>query len=86
MRKLSSDLAEPENDLTINSDVNVNLGIKLRQSGQFCRANELFLEAYRQDRKILQVKKLNFTLDNTFTDLKNAGKFFSEETLWKVAT
>ena len=53
MHKLRTDLAEPENDLfVIESDFYVNLGTKLRQAGQFFKANELFFEVCKWDRKI----------------------------------
>ena len=62
----------------------VDLGIRLRQSGQFCKANELFYDVYKQEKKVLNSKQLKFTLDQTIKDMKNAGHLFSEEVIRKV--
>ena len=81
--KRNTDLAEPEDDFV--TEDTVNLGIIFRNSGHFCKAKELFLDAFRQDRNTSQAKKLKFTLDFTIEEMNQAGKFFSEEVIWKAA-
>ena len=82
MQKLNTDLAEPEDDLILIDKL--NFGKRLRQAGHFCKANELFFEVYKQDRNLSKAKELKFTLDCTITEIKNEGKFFSEDDIWKV--
>ena len=87
LQKRKKDLTEPEDDLISDIDIEfkVNLGIRLRDSGHFCKANELLLDVFRQDKKTSQAKELKFTLDCTIVEMKQAGRFFYEEVIWKVA-
>ena len=54
VRKLKADLAVVDNDLImIESDFKLNLGIRLRESGKVFKANELFYDVFKKDKKAL---------------------------------